>query len=366
MKIIINMKLGDNKVDSKLRPIAQLESVDRILVVRDYPGPCLPKVEYYFPPSFISRFAILAAVYKLLILIYLSLFRKPELIHSYLLFPHGILAFIAAKLTGRPVGISLIAGPIELYAIGSPLRKKCSEPLPWFGKVFLKILKYCNSVTTTGSHTRDFLMAHGIDKNRIHILRHSVSELGYYPMNIPKKYDVISVGRLAPVKHIEVLLRAVSRVKEKYPDVKVGIVGDGPCAAHLEQLSVELGISDSVEFLGYKEDIVYYYNSSRIFVLTSEREGFPSTFVEAMLCGLPSIVSNCGDIIDIAKDGFNSLVIQNYSDVDGFAQAIIRLMGDKELYHKLSQNALETARGMSVDRVAQQWELILHKIKTHD
>jgi len=87
----------------------------------------------------------------------------------------------------------------------------------------------------------------------------------------------------------------------------------------------------------------------------------PNKLFEAMMCGIPSIVSNCGDIIDIARDGFNCIVIERYDDVEGFADAIIRLLQDKELYHKISQNALETARTISVDRVAQDWKNIFEE-----
>jgi glycosyltransferase involved in cell wall biosynthesis len=362
MQILINMKLGDSKVDAKLRPLAQLECVDRLLVVRDYPGPDLPKVCYYCPPRFIARLAAVSAMHKLLILIYLSLIEKPDLIHAYLLFPHGILAFIAAKLTGIPIGISLIAGPIELYAIGSPVGLKFPRPLPWYGKVFLRILGQCDIVTTTGSFTRDFLISHGISSNHVYILPHSANAQKYQPTIVPKIYDVISIGRLASIKHTEVLLKAISIVKQQYQEVKVGIVGDGPCRTYLEKLRDELGICNNVEFLGFQKEVTHYYNSGKIFVLTSEREGFPGAFVEAMMCGIPSVVANCGDIVDIAVDGYNAIVIQDYNDVEAFANAIIRLLQDNELYQRLSLNALGTVKRLSVAEVTREWGMILDSV----
>ncbi|MFC1963385.1 glycosyltransferase [Chloroflexota bacterium] len=346
-----------------MRPITQLDYVDKIIVVRDSPGPSLPKVEYHYPPSLIAKFAIFSAVYRLFILVFLSLRNKPALIHAYLLFPHGILAFVAARLTRRPISISLIAGPIELYSLGSPLGIEYIHPLPWFGKVFLKILKHCSIVTTTGSRTRDFLVAHGVSKDRVYILPHTANDKQYQAIPVPKIYDIISVGRLSPIKHLEVLLKTTARVKEKYQNIRVGIVGDGPCIASLEKLSTELDICDNVEFLGFQKNVAHYYNSAKIFVLTSEREGFPSTFVEAMNCGIPSVVPDCGDIIDIAKDGSNAIIIRDYDDVDGFADAIMLLLEDKKLYRKLSQNALETAKRISVNKVAKEWNTIFKDLK---
>ena len=105
----------------------------------------------------------------------------------------------------------------------------------------------------------------------------------------------------------------------------------------------------------------YYYNRSKVFVLTSEREGFPNVFLEAMMCGIPSVVSNCGDITDLAEDGVNCIVIPYYSDYASFASAIIHLLEDEDFYHKLAQNALETARSHSIEKITLKWQAILEK-----
>ena len=89
-------------------------------------------------------------------------------------------------------------------------------------------------------------------------------------------------------------------------------------------------------------------------MLTSQREGFPNVFLEAMMCGIPSIFPNCGDIIDIARHEFNCLVVQKHDDCRAFAQAIIHLPNDKELYDNLSQNACRTVRKLSIEEVARK------------
>ena len=93
--------------------------------------------------------------------------------------------------------------------------------------------------------------------------------------------------------------------------------------------------------------------------MTSEREGLPNVFLEAIALGIPSVVTNCGDITDIARDGFNCIVIQRYDDYEGFAVAITRLLEDRQLSRKLSHNALETAKDLSLQRATKQWEEIL-------
>ena len=84
------------------------------------------------------------------------------------------------------------------------------------------------------------------------------------------------------------------------------------------------------------------------------------------MCGLPCVVSNCGDILNIAKNGNNSLVIDHFDDHLGFARAIINILRDDTLYRQLSQNALRTVESVSEDEVINKWILLMHEINTHD
>lgn len=179
------------------------------------------------------------------------------------------------------------------------------------------------------------------------------------PENRPKSYDALVVARLSPEKNLETFVKAVAMVRESFRDLRVCIVGDGPCRNGLVSLANGLGLGQCVEFAGFQTDVGRYFNSAKVFVLTSKREGFPNVFLEAMACGLPCVVSDCGDILDLAQNGSNSLVVRDPQDAAGFARAIESLLADGELRHRLSKAALETARQLSPDKVADQWEHIL-------
>jgi len=364
MKIFIQFgNKGASLINHLINPLSMVDGISKILVVCRYPGPMIPKVEYHCPPGFVAKFTYIAVIYEFIDLLRLAFFGGSGCLVGFLLNPHGLIAFIVAKLTRKPIIISLIAGPFELYSRKKPLGVNFTQPLSRGGKWLLKVLNKSDAVITTGLFTKDFLVKQGVKESKIYPMINPPNKTIFRPSDVPKAFDVVSIGRLVPVKHHEIMIQAVSKVKEQYPCIKVCIVGDGPCKNKLMKLTDNLGLRENVNFAGFQKDTSYYYNGARIFVHTSEREGFPNTFMEAMLCGLPCVVSNCGDIIDVVKDGYNAILIQDFSDVDRFAQAILSLLENNELYQLISQNALQTMESLSSEKVANQWKILFSMIK---
>lgn len=366
MKLLITLKLSDRSLRNHIFPITTLKNVEDITIVRDTPGPDMDKVRYATPSHYGVTSSLLMVPIKLFQLIRSSLVKKPSLVHSYLLFPHGYLAFIAGKLTGRKVGVSLIAGPVETYIFGSsPIGKYayCS-PLPQsnlINRAILSILKRFDVITVTGAYTKKYLISKGIEENRIFILPHVVDER-FRPLDIKKDYDVVFVGRLAPVKHVETLIQATARVKKSLPSIHVAIVGDGEERSRLEGLTRALGLTDQIDFVGYQANTWEWYNRSRLSVVTSEREGFPYTVIESLKCGVPVVSSNCGDVCDIVEDAVNGFIISDYQDYDDFAEAIRKVLTHPEHLARYSANALRSVDVLSSHSVESVWEKILSSV----
>jgi glycosyltransferase involved in cell wall biosynthesis len=362
MKLLITMKLSDRSLWNHIFPITNLKVIENISLVRDTPGPDLDKVRYVTPSCFGVTSSLLMVPIKMFQLIWFSLIEKPSLIHSFLLFPHGYLAFIAGRLTGRKVGVSLIAGPVETYVLGSsPIGKYAyCHPLPqsnFFNNLILSILKRFDVITVTGTYTKNYLINKGIDENKIFILPHIVDER-FRPLDIEKDYDMIFVGRLASVKHIETLIWSTAQIKLSLPSIRVAIVGDGEERSKLEELTHSLGLNNQIDFVGYQTNTWEWYNRSKISVLTSEREGFPYTVIESLKCGVPTIVSDCGDVNDIVKDSYNGRVIPDYNDHGAYADAIVDLLANPNLINNYSKNCLQTFDTLFPCSVESVWEEI--------
>jgi glycosyltransferase involved in cell wall biosynthesis len=108
-----------------------------------------------------------------------------------------------------------------------------------------------------------------------------------------KHFTVCTVGRLVKVKQIETLIIAFKDI-----DAKLIIVGDGPEKNHLENLVKDLSITDKVTFTGNlsSDSVSNILFRSHLFVMTSKKEGFPYTFIEAMFHNLPFISTPVSDI----------------------------------------------------------------------
>jgi len=114
-------------------------------------------------------------------------------------------------------------------------------------------------------------------------------------------FTLVTVGRLAPAKSYDTLLRSVALARRQVPDLTLWIVGDGVEAASLRRLSTELGLDDAVQFCGERADVGSWLRSADVFVLSSVSEGLPISILEAMAAGLPAIVTDVGGMPEVVS-----------------------------------------------------------------
>lgn len=127
-------------------------------------------------------------------------------------------------------------------------------------------------------------------------------------------FTFVTVCRLVPVKNLEGLLKAFAQLTVQVgPDnVRLQVVGEGPEKEALIRQCERLGISSQVRLLGYRGNVIPYLKQADAFVLPSFSEGFSIALVEAMLCGLPCIVTRIGGPSEIIKDGKTGYLIDPY------------------------------------------------------
>ena len=355
MKLLASITYGKNISEYILRSLVDSARVNQVYVVSDLDVPQISRVEVYRTPRWLSSpfhkvtlRGILRVASRFMLMLYLTLTKRPDIIVGFNIFPQTICAFTCARLSRKPAIVCIGDWP----GIWRARRK------------LLPILKRCDAITTTGSKSREYLIRQGIKANRIFALHRSKDTERFHPIPMPKKYDLLFMGRLAPAKNLETLLRVVSEVRALKRDLRVAIVGDGYLRDSLEQMAIQLGITDNLEFPGASDKPEYYYNCSKILMLTSHYEGMPNVMLEAMACGVPCVVPDVGDITDAAIDGVNAIVIREPYDIPGFTSAIIKLLDDKEFYNRLSQNTRKVVMDRySLKNATDTWDKIFASLE---
>jgi glycosyltransferase involved in cell wall biosynthesis len=158
---------------------------------------------------------------------------------------------------------------------------------------------------------------------------------------------VMGVGALVKRKGFHVLLEAFSEIR-KIIDARLIILGEGEMKEELDSLAGKLQISDCVYFAGFDKNPWKYLRHASVFVLSSEHEGFGNVIVEAMICGVPVVSTDCPvGPREILKDGECGLLVRP-GDSYGMAEAVKRLIGDEALRRYFIQKGY--GRAMEFDK----------------
>lgn len=167
---------------------------------------------------------------------------------------------------------------------------------------------------------------------------------------------IISVAELHERKGLKYLIKAISEVKEKYPNIKLVIIGEGPDRKNLENLIEDLKLEDHVTLLGRRKEIPKLLKSSNIFVLPSRREAFGLVNLEAMITPLPVIASKVGGIPEIVKDDETGILVTPENEKE-LAQALRTLIADSSLREKMAGNGfLRVKENFSAQKMAKEYE----------
>ena len=155
------------------------------------------------------------------------------------------------------------------------------------------------------------------------------------------------VGRLAPVKNLELLLQAFARVVENNPDAPFQLLmlgPDGGSLAVLQQLVIKLNLGERVRLEAPQSDVAPVLAALDLFAIPSRSEGLPTVLLKAMAMGLPLIATDVGSIHELI-DGNGVLV--NDNDIDGYAAALGQLLSNREMASIMGQKSRDLSARFS-------------------
>ena len=149
-------------------------------------------------------------------------------------------------------------------------------------------------------------------------------------------------------KGVQYLIRAMRAVRESL-DAKLIVAGRGNYIDHYRRLAASEGVLSDVIFAGFipEDEVPLYFNSADLLVLPScdRAEGFGMVLIEAQACGTPVIGTDVGGIPFAVEDGVTGLIVPP-GDVPGLAGAIVRVLGDPDLYRLMAQNGSRRVRDL--------------------
>jgi teichuronic acid biosynthesis glycosyltransferase TuaC len=258
-----------------------------------------------------------------------------DLVHAHYALPAAAAALSFTEEEALPLAVSVHGGDVLGPLVSTPQARARVGGVLRRASVVL-----CNSNDTlircsslTGSAARMRVVHLGADA----------------PADPPPKHDaptIVTLGHVVPRKrHIDVL-RALSVLRTRFPAVRWVVIGDGPERPALERLAVQLGVADSIDWLGQlpPDEALDELARCHVMALPSLDEAFGVAYVEALACGLPAIACEGeGGPEEIAGFGEGLLLVPP-RDPDAIAERIGELLGDPSELDRLGEAARATAR----------------------
>lgn len=201
--------------------------------------------------------------------------------------------------------------------------------LPWYIRLLYRTLyRFADRIVCQSRAMAEDLEAElGIEAERLAVLPNPVDFEGLRSFDEPAAWPglgphLLAIGRLAPEKGFDHLLRAVALVRRDFPHACLVIAGNGREEARLKALATRLRIADAVWFAGYVERPWKVYGGADLFVLSSHHEGMPNALIEAVTIGMPVVATPAsGGIVDLLTGRQNAWISGDVS-VAGLAEAL--------------------------------------------
>ena len=170
------------------------------------------------------------------------------------------------------------------------------------------------------------------------------------------------VAALRPEKNHDMFLNGAAKILTSLPDARFLIVGDGPERQRLEELATSLNITDSVHFLGTRQDIPAVLAATNVMLLTSKMEANPVSILEALATEVPVVATRVGSVPTTVIDDETGFLVPP-GDADALAEQVSKLLHDPQLASELGKNGREMVKARySVDVMVRGYEDLIEEI----
>lgn len=239
-----------------------------------------------------------------------------DLIDAHYAYPDGVAAQFLAEEMGKPFVISVRGSDIHVLA-QFPKRRSLIQTM----------LQRAQAIIAVSSSLSQAVEALGVDPRRIHVIPNGVDSTLFFPrdrtvtrveIGWPQDAHIIlSVGRLAPIKGFDVLIRALRKLRDRLrKPVQCYIVGDGELRSPLQREICRLGLERDVFLSGPvpPQELSVWYSAADLFCLLSASEGCPNVVLEALACGTPVVATAVGGIPEMVNEPATGVLIKRRTE----------------------------------------------------
>ena len=222
-------------------------------------------------------------------------------------------------------------------------------------KAYKELGRSCHAVIAVSHVMQEALIRLGFPPSKIRLVRYGIDPELFAPRNEPASAPIFfGAGRFVDKKAPYLTVLAFAEVRKRCADARLLLAGDGPLREATQNLASELGLGESVEFLGIQtpEQIAQHMRRARAFVQHSitpktgpsagDSEGTPVVVLEAMMSGVPVIGTRHAGIGEVVRHESTGLLVAE-RDTRGMAQAMVRLAEDASWAQLLGRRAREDA-----------------------
>jgi N-acetyl-alpha-D-glucosaminyl L-malate synthase BshA len=303
--------------------------------------PNIPRIHYHevevssyplfqYPPyclALASRMADVADTYGL------------DLLHVHYAIPHSIAALLAKQMLAprrRLPFITTLHGT-DITLVGAD---------PSYFAITKFSIEQSDGITAISNDLRnDTVKTFGV-RNEIRVIHNFVNCETYSPAPDERSADplLIHLSNFRPVKRVLDCVRILAEVR-KTVNARLLMVGDGPERGPAEHLAAQLGVRESVEFVGKQNHVERLIRKAHVLLMPSEMESFGLAALEAMACGVVPVATRVGGVPELITDGVDGC-LEQAGDIKGLAARTAELLADPAVHARMAL----AARKAAVDR----------------
>lgn len=307
---------------------------------------------------------------------------QPDIIHlnsSKIGSTGALMGWLYKKLNGKNVKIIYTAHGFvfnEPISLGRKLFYQWSERISGHFKDKIICVSELDKISglnhKIAAHHKFITIHNGIDLTKLNFLEKSearkildsrsvrpagVRDEAVGNANTRSAYLVGTIANLYATKGIIYLIRAAKILREKNPQIIFVVIGEGEQRKNLEREIKQLNLENVFFLIGNIDKAYELLKAFDIFCLSSVKEGFPYSVMEAMAAGLPIVTTPVGGMLEIIEQDANGLIV-NKEKPREIARALEKILDDPKLAEKFSQNNLEKIKKFSLEKMIMETEKV--------